>query len=359
MASTTGKSDHLVGSPRESAKTTIPLTERTKAYKNKLPKNLLSKPGSYALPQAVDALLNALEKDEFKNRKDLLRYKVNPELSFPPSDIKSIEITENSNGKIQTSLMLNIMGLHGAGSPLPAYFTEHVAKHQDETDALRDFFDIFNHRLISLLLESNQKYRYYKRYSAGAVDKVSSYFFSFMGQGNLAQRISSHIHWPRLMPFIGLLSFNGESAETMERVLQHYFDFSHIQVCPCIRRWVAIAEDQQILLGTHNNIVGENLVLGSRITDINGKFRISISELSWEEFYEYLPVGKHFATLHTLIKFILKSRLTFDIGLNLKPKEIQAWKIGTENTFHLGWSTWIGDATQGKTILQSSLYKEF
>ncbi len=357
MASTTEQSNSLASHPRFAKKHLKSLTEKTNTYRDKLPKNLLHVPGSYALSQAVEILVNSLEKDELKNKKEIFHYTVNPDLSFPPSDIKAIEVTEDSSGQMQISLMLNLMGLHGAGSPLPAYFTEHVAQHHDEADALRDFFDIFNHRFISLLLESNTKYKYYKRYSAGAVDKISSYFFSFMGQGNLPQRIASNIHWPRLMPFIGLISFNGESAETLERVLQHYFSFPNIRICPCIRRWVTIASDQQSLLGKQNISLGEDFILGASIADINGKFRIHIYDLSWEEFHSFLPSAQNFATLQTLIVFILKSRLAFDIKLGLKSKELKSWKIGSNNSFRLGWSTWIGNVTQGTTILQSSPYK--
>ena len=120
---------------------------------------------------------------------------------------------------------------------------------------------------------------------------------------------------------------------------------------------MAIAEDQQSLLNQQNSLLGEDFILGSHIADINGKFRISIYDLSWKEYYEYLPIGQNFAILHTLIIFILKSRLAFDIKFSLKSGEVKPWKIGSGNNFYLGWSTWIGNATEGSTILQSSLYK--
>ena len=137
---------------------------------------LQSGPGSFALPQAVDIAERWLRGQGRSISLDSLRFSVNPSLSFPPGDIAAVHCGINEDMLPQVHMMLNLMGLHGAGSPLPAYFTEYIAQHADEQDALRDFFDAFNHLLITLLYGTWRKYRYYAQYKAEAADRLSKCF---------------------------------------------------------------------------------------------------------------------------------------------------------------------------------------
>jgi type VI secretion system protein ImpH len=245
------------------------------------------------------------------------------------------------------------MGLHGAASPLPAYFTEYVAQHADEQDALRDFFDLFNHLLVDLLHGIWKKYRYYSQYQANAADKLSQRFFGLIGVGHKPVRKAKQLHWPRLMAYMGLIAFNSESAGSMESILRHYFGHESISLVPCIPRWVAIPPDQQTRLGLCNDVLGADFILGDTVEDQTGKFRIRIADLTWGQFNSFLPSGDNFDELQTLTKFVLKSRLDFDVELRLLPDEIRPWRLEAESECRLGWSTWSGDGGDGIVILET------
>jgi len=313
---------------------------------------LLATPGAFAFPQAVELAARYLRAKGETVTAETFRYSVNPSLSFPPGDIEALEFVTREGLPTQVLLTLNLMGLHGAGSPQPAYFTEYVAQHADETDALRDFLDIFNHRLVGLLHQTWLKYRYYAQYRALASDRLSNRFFGFIGAGHRDIRQAKQLKWPRLMAYMGLIAFNGESAGSLENILCHYFSHKNISIIPCLRRWVAVPEDQQTRLGTNNCLLGENFIAGQEVPDQTGKFRIRIANLTWNQFETFLPSGIYFSELQTLVKFILRSRLDFDIELCLLPEEIKAWSLDADSTSRLGWSTWAGEGGDGIVVLE-------
>ncbi|MDR3073368.1 MAG: type VI secretion system baseplate subunit TssG, partial [Deltaproteobacteria bacterium] len=92
--------------------------------------DLLDRPGSFAFAQAVEIASRVVRSQGLPAGRELCRFRVNPSLSFPPGDIEELRFAVLEDGSARVELTLNLMGLHGAASPLPAYFTEHVARHQ-------------------------------------------------------------------------------------------------------------------------------------------------------------------------------------------------------------------------------------
>lgn len=320
---------------------------------SKIIEDLQAAPGNFAFVQAVDVASRHLRGLGLPVGQELCRYSVNPSLAFPPGDIESLEFETPEDGPAKIHMMLNLLGLHGADSPLPAYFTEHVAQNRDDPDPLRDFFNIFNHRLISILFDIWGKYRYYAHYEAEAKDLLSQRFFGFIGAGLPETRAAKAIQWPRLMAYMGLIALNGGATGSIESILRHYFRHNEITIIPCVPRWVQIPKDQQTKVGMQNCVLGEGFILGNEIRDQTGKFRIRVENLSWDDFLSFLPGKDKFGELKAVVDFVLKSRFSFDVELRLKPGEIRPWILGNEeNGTLLGWSTWCGTG-DGVVVLET------
>ena len=348
--------------------------------------DLEATPGNFAFPQAVQLMRRYLKTQGTEEDPIPLRFRVNPNLAFPPSDILSVSLprAEDEVGeapqaellqdeaqrtkeiwsglapalptqpqKPMAEMVLNLMGLHGAGSPVPTYFTEHVAQHQDEPDPLRDFFDMFNHRLVGKLYDAWEKYRYYLLFQPGAADKLSGHFFGFIGLGHKEIRAAQDLRWSKLLSFMGLIAFNGDAAGSLESIMRHYFSHRSVFIVPCIVRRVAIPKDQQSCLGLANTTLGEGCLLGEEVPDQTGKFRVRISRLNWWQFNDFLPCNIIFDELKSLVQFVLRSRIDFDVELRLRPDEIQPLAIGEATVCRLGWSTWLGDDGDGIVVLQT------
>ena len=76
---------------------------------------------------------------------EVVHFGANPEVSFPPSQINSLELGEDS----PAFMRVNFMGLTGPLGVLPLAYSQFVLERLRARDrTLRDFFDIFNHRMI-------------------------------------------------------------------------------------------------------------------------------------------------------------------------------------------------------------------
>ena len=315
-------------------------------------------PGSFSFGQATLFSYKKLLANGVPAPEKNLRFKVNPDLSFPPSDVFDLKF-EGDGAETKALMTLNLMGLHGAGSPLPSYFTEYVAQHQDEPCPLLDFFDLFNHELVDLFYGSWLKYRYHIQYEDGAADRLSCRFFSFLGLGHKNLRDTEDLNLLRLLPYIGLIAFSGEATGSLESILRHYFRHCDLEILPCIVRQVAIPDDQKSRLGQNNSVLGESndalggeCLLGEIVRDQHGKFRIVIKNLDWQLFNKFLPIGDTFPQVASLVRFVMRSQIGFDIELRLKPEEVPLLYIGENSENRLAWSSWLGDGGDGIVQLE-------
>lgn len=270
-----------------------------------------------------------------------LEFQANPSLGFPGSDSDRLEFFEE-HGELRARLRINLVGLFGAGSPLPAFYSEQALGDGPDGNTTRDFLDLFNDRLQRLMLPIWRKYRYYAHYDAGARDAFSARLFALIGIGGEQMRASADLNWRRLLPYLGLLSLRAHSAALIESVLRYYFKHADLRIEQCVERRVEIIAEQRNRLGLANSQLGESLVLGEAVRDRGGKFRIHIRQLSWERFHEFLPIGSGYQPLCALVRFTLRDPLDYDIRLALRHEEIRELRIGADNPCHLGWTSWLG-----------------
>ncbi|KAF0864222.1 type VI secretion system baseplate subunit TssG [Pseudomonas sp. LD120] len=312
----------------------------------------------YSLFQAVmlvvDRLRDAhphLSDDELY---DQLEFQANPSLGFPGSDVDRVEFFEEY-GQLHARLRLNLIGLFGAASPLPAFYGEQALGDSEEGNPTRNFLDLFHHRLQRLMLPIWRKYRYRASFASGALDPFSSHLFALIGLGGEQARQAKELNWKRLLPYLGLLSLRAHSAALIEAVLRYYFKHPQLVIEQCIERRVEILEEQRNRLGLGNSQLGEDLVLGERVRDRSGKFRIHVRELDWQRFHEFLPIGFGYQPLCALVRFTLRDPLDYDIRLVLRQEEIRELCIGEQNPCRLGWTSWLGRERADGVVTLGSL----
>lgn len=285
-----------------------------------------------------------------------LEFQANPSLGFPGSDIDRVEFFEEE-GELRARLRINLVSLFGAGSPLPAFYADQALGDGAEGNPTREFLDLFNNRLQRLMLPIWQKYRYRARFTSGARDPLSEQLFALIGLGGEQIRAASELNWKRLLPYLGLLSLRAHSAALIESVLRYYFKHADVRIEQCLERQVVILAEQQNRLGRANSQLGESLVLGERVRDRGGKFRIHVRQLSWHRFHEFLPVGTGYQPLCALVRFTLRDPLDYDIRLQLRRDDIRDLRIGAENPCRLGWTSWLGsERADGMVTLGSQIH---
>ena len=287
---------------------------------------------------------------------DHVEFQANPSLGFPGSDVDRVEFF-NEHGQLRARLRFNLIGLVGASSPLPAFYGEQALGDGEDGNPTRHFLDVFHHRLQRLMLPIWKKYRYRASFQSGAIDPFSSQLFALIGLGGDEIRKAKELNWKRLLPYLGLLSLRAHSAALIEAVLRYYFKHAELTIEQCIERRVEILEEQRNRLGRANSLLGEDLVLGERVRDRSGKFRIYIRQLNWERFHEFLPIGFGYQPLCALVRFTLRDPLDYDIRLVLRQEEIRELRIGEQNACRLGWTSWLGrERADGVVTLGSKIH---
>ena len=270
-----------------------------------------------------------------------MHFSSNVSVNFPPSDIS--EITPPSENGAPAKMNVNFMGLAGVNGPLPQPYTETILERTWYGDnAFKDFLDIFNHRLISLL------YRVRKIHRLGFEPKYPEntnfayYLFCLFGLGSKGLRDRMKIKDRSLLYYAAILSQQPHSMTALEHIISDYFKVK-VKCVPFCGQWIRIDEDQITKLGEteKNQILGESAVLGNRVWDQESKFEIHIGPLTIEEFLDFLPIGSGFLPLCQIIRFFTGLVFDFDIILLLKGREVPQSRLSLKGNTRLGWTSWI------------------
>jgi type VI secretion system protein ImpH len=288
---------------------------------------------------------------------DQLEFQANPGLGFPGHDIDRVEFFVE-HGQLRARLRLNVLGLCGAGSPLPAFYGEQAFVDGDGGRTTRDFLDLFHHRLQRLMLPIWRKYRYRVCFQDGARDAFSDQLFALIGLRGRQIRSATPLDCKRLLPYLGLLGLRAHSAALIETVLRYYFRHNRLFIEQWVERSVLITGPQRNRLGIANSLLGQDQVLGSRVADRSGKFRVHVKGLDWQRFHAFLPTGTDYPLLCSLVRLTARDPLEYDLRLVLARDEIRPLHLGERNVCRLGWTSWLAhERADGVVIVPSNVYE--
>ena len=255
--------------------------------------------------------------------------------------------TVNINGqlgqlqRIVILMQINFMGLAGAHGPLPMPYTELIIERVWKKDTtLRDFLDLFNHYLISLLYRGRKNQRIGLETNLPWQSHFAQRLFALVGLGTPGLRERMVIGDNVLLFYAGLLTHQSRSLSTLEHLLTDFFQVK-VTSQPWIGRWQYLSAESYTRLGINqpNQKLGRTTVLGTRIWDQDGKFALSVGPLNLEQFLDFLPTGSGYARLCELTRFFVRDELDFEINLILKADEVPASHLGQQA--RLGWTSWL------------------
>lgn len=273
-----------------------------------------------------------------------VHYKATASLGFPGSDV--VALTPQPSGHYD--LEISFFGLQGAQSPLPGYYLEALAYGAAHREGVAgDFLNFFNHRLLTLMHRSWRKYRHYVRYQDGARDGFSAAVFALLGLADADLRSDMPISWSKMLAYAGLLAGRSRSPEVVCGVLGHSFNIERVEIEQWVLRWVEIPADQRSCVGQRGMRLGESFVAGDRVADVGGKFALCLHGLTLERFRDFLPDGVEHARLKTLIDFVLREPLAYDLELELLESAVRPIRLGEASSCQLGWTTFVNPQLGG------------
>jgi type VI secretion system protein ImpH len=248
----------------------------------------------------------------------------------------------------------SFLGLTGPQGVLPQHYTALLIERVRGKDyALRDFLDIFNHRALSLFYRAWQKYRFPFAYedtgvrAAGEEDLFTQGLYCLLGLGTGGLR--GRAEFDEALPyFAGHFAHWPRSAVALEGILNEYFRLP-AAVKQFQGQWLYMAEEDRSSLpslpggkGQYTRL-GSEAVIGQRVWDVEGKFRIRVGPLSYAEFRRLLPDGDMLRPLCEMTRLYVGPHLEFDVQLVLKRREVPRCRLGGDcgSASRLGWNTWV------------------
>lgn len=285
---------------------------------------------------------------------EVARFAVNPSPAFPASQIQSLTMREDGT----PVLSVNFMGLVGPLGLLPLYYTELVMERTRARDhALREFLDIFHHRMLSLFYAAWEKYRFSIAYERGERDRFSRHLLNLIGLGTPGLQERQEVADESLLFYGGLLASQPRSAAALEQILQDYFDVP-AEIEQFVGAWYPMDPDAQCELdrGGESAQLGFGAVVGSEIWDQQTRVRIRLGPLTLEQYRDFLPGGEAWKRLRALAKFFAGNEYDMELQLILRREDVPACALaGEEEGVQLGWTTWVKSKPfqrdPGETIL--------
>ncbi|CAN1523912.1 COG3520 Predicted component of the type VI protein secretion system [Rhabdaerophilaceae bacterium] len=263
--------------------------------------------------------------------RERIRFRANPSLGFPPSEIQSVGAVDEHARFIDVTI--NLIGLFGPSSPLPAHVTERVI--HAENGALRDFLDFFNHRLAALLFQIWKRYRHAFQYQGGASDEISEAISALFGRYGLGSSSQSSLSPQSLLSLTGLMALGSRSASIASTVL------TSLLGVPCrIEEFVLsefrIPEDDQLQLGKRGLELGRNTIIGEQASSIASHFRLRIGPLEQSGFLELLPDTEGYNRINAALGLMLNDPLSWSVVYELAPGAAPPFVLGGSR---MGWSS--------------------
>lgn len=297
-----------------------------------------------------------------------LRFRPHTSMGFPSCDVKRITYNPAVEGGVPFfRIDVTFMGLYGVSTPLPVHYAidvlrsvEHDSAADEEPGAsrgtasseaaevdcgfspVRDFLDIFHHRLLSLFYRGWLKYRFDKVYGLRGHDVITDYLLWLIGcQPGYDEGVLG-VSPIRLLRYAGILTLRPKSAVGLQGMLTDYWRDIPVEVQQCTGRWVSISPSDMNCVGRTNCTLGLDLTLGEEIYDLGGSFGISMGPVDWETYLSFQPDGESFAQTRSLVALYCADPLSFSVEMKLHAGEVPDMRLSSDDQAgRLGFTSWV------------------
>ncbi len=273
---------------------------------------------------------------------EAVRFSALPTLAFPPSQLYSLD--RGADGQLR--LVVQFMGIAAAVSVLPHAYTEHLLLLLRNKDrAMADFFDLFNHRLISLFYRGWEKYRFFLGFEAGGTDTLSPRLLDLLGLGTAGLRERTPLPNRAYLSYAGLLGRHVRTASSLKQLLEDYFGVP-VAVEQFAGTWRSLpTNDLSVLEGSArlSERLGTATVVGTEVWDHHGRIRISLGPMPFAQYLSFLPGHSAHHDLEGWVKFFSGGQYEAEVQLILERVEAPAVELGLrgDGEPRLGLVSWL------------------
>lgn len=327
------------------------VSEAPSAHWSAIERDLREHPGTFEFFQAVRLLALMFPEREpvghfVAPEREIVRFAANTSLSFPPSEIHSLDWSEAI-----PKMAVNFMGMTGPLGTLPYAYSELILERLRNRDrTLPEFLDIFNHRMISLFYQAWEKYRFQVAYERDGNDRLSRCLMSLIGLGTPGLQNRQVVRDEALLFYSGLLALQPRSAVGLQHLLEDYFGV-HVDVEQFVGSWQALDPADQTVFEDGDSFseqLAVGMVAGDAVWDQQSRLRVKMGPLTQEQYLGLLPSGSAYAAAGNLIRFFCGANLEVELQLILRQDAVPNCDLGDDSAAgpRLGWFTWMKSRTE-------------
>ncbi len=319
--------------------------------------------GDQSFFQAVRLVLNHTRTTigrDHSPTKDPLKFRAHASVAYPAGEIGAVipghSVDRPSSTKLNSKkpiIEATFFGLYGPDSALPLHYTQLIIDRiRNKDHALREFLDLFNHRLISLFYRAWEKHHFPIAFETASrahqPDLMTDALLSIVGFGNQAVQNRLRIPENTWLHFAGIKALRGARGDALEKMLASHFRIP-VKVIPFQGEWLRIPKDQQSALGTPKlgqslgNQLGVEAVAGSQFWAIEHRFRVQLGPLSLKTFQTFTPTSKNLLPLAQLVRTYVGPTFDFDVQAVLVRTEVPGTSLSSVGGTRLGWDSWLGE----------------
>jgi type VI secretion system protein ImpH len=250
-------------------------------------------------------------------------------------------------------MLVNFMGLTGPSGVLPLHYTLQLAAliaarrrlpPARRDDPLCDYFDIFNHRFISLLYRAWEGHHFAVAFERDRRDPLTRCSLGLLGLGDETLRDRLALPDDDLASYVGLLGPQTRSAVALETMVADYFGVP-VEITQFVGAAFPLTAGPLCRLGDRgdNARLGCASVLGGEVWDVQHRARITLGPLDRARYEEFLPGGVAHARLRDLVRFFAGGLVDFELHLVMERAEVPPCLLnGNARGPRLAWTSWLG-----------------
>ncbi len=248
-------------------------------------------------------------------------------------------------------LVVEAMTLDGVSGALPPAYAEiAIQAERGRQPGYHAFLDMFLHRFVSHFVRASRKYRLplaFEAREAGSGDAVSAALKALVGLGtpHLDEKLA--VPDELVVHHAGLMSRRQMPLEALAAMLSNVFG-TDVDILPFVRNVIPIPAEEQSRLPErgapdgHFCRLGVDAVAGAQVVDVQGRFRIVIGPLGYDDFRSWMPDQPKVKALADLTRQAVGPDFGFDLQVILERRAVPAPMLGDPAAeARLGWNLWM------------------
>ena len=275
---------------------------------------------------------------------ELVRFTAAPTLAFPPSQVSSYIHQEVEPDLLEVAFF----GLNVVNGPMPRAYTETLLEHRRAKDtAALEFFDLFNHRIVSLFYRAWTRYRLFIAYehNSSGDDEITERLYDLIGMGTPGLRNRMAIRDESAIFYAGLIAHRVRSSSALQQILEDYFGV-RVMIRQFTGSWAPLPRDQRTVLREGTSMaecLGTGTVVGAEVWNQQGAFTVRLGPMPLARYQDFLPGARGQRELEAWLQLYTRRAFNIVVELVLNRDEVPKTTLqaGVARGSRLSYESWL------------------